>query len=211
MALSVPFLSAFWFAPDLLLGRVEDIIQRLTSRQSGVQALTWNTKMSRPRRRSHGQSVPCDQPIHAGVIALHHTSRPSAVASRVGTIVVDSVKTLIRWTRPHVSQERAEVIAPFLTHGDASTSITVKIRRSRVVASRLCVLPRGIFARFTGTVDRLRSFLAAATSGSPNPEGRSSRYGFVTAIASTVPHLPALSTISLSENSQLPEPLSNHA
>lgn len=210
MALSVPFLSAFWFAPDLLLGCVEDIIKRLTSRQSGVQTWTWNAKMPGPCGRAHCESVPSDRPVCAGVVALHHTSRPSAVARGIRTIIIDSVKTLLRWTRPHISQEGPEIIPPFLTHGDASASIAVKIRRGRVVTSRLGVFPRRIFARVTRTVDRLWSLIATATGGASKSKRRPSRYCFAAAIAATPPHLSAFSTFRLREYGQFSEALTNH-
>lgn len=90
-----------------------------------------------------------DQHVISARLALFSSRCPSAVARFIAAIWVNTVKRMaVRWTTPKVRQKGAEVVAPFIAHSDSSSAPIVESNRIRVVATRLCVIPRFIFWRY---------------------------------------------------------------
>lgn len=81
------------------------------------------------------------------IIRLLFRRSPSAVAWGIRPIIVDSVERVSGWARPHVAQERGEVISPFLAHYDATLAIVAVPIGLRVVTAVLCCNPAFVFRR----------------------------------------------------------------
>ena len=62
--------------------------------------------------------------IRSLVCALLTSSGPRAIRRRIRAFIVQSFDRMdCRWTRSHVTNEVAEIIAPFIAHGDFTPSI----------------------------------------------------------------------------------------
>lgn len=81
------------------------------------------------------------QHVVAPRLALPFRRRPSTIARLVISVWIDSVKRATVRTFAHVRQEGREVVTPFLTHLDTSSSPITKTNRVRVVASFLGFTP----------------------------------------------------------------------
>lgn len=87
----------------------------------------------------------------APIVALFLQCRPSAILWRVRTVVVDAIQLAPRWLWPHVGEERAEVVTPAVTHGDAASAPVRVARVSGVVTARFRVAPGVILWRATAS------------------------------------------------------------
>lgn len=81
------------------------------------------------------------------IMTLLNRGGPAAVIWRVRSIVVDAIQLIPRWLRSHVCQEGGKVVAPSITHRDATTTPISIARMMRVVAARLRVAPGVVFGR----------------------------------------------------------------
>lgn len=80
----------------------------------------------------------------ATVVPLLHRCRPSAVLRTIRPIIIDAVQAVSFGTGSHVRDERPEVRAPTLAHGDSATAV-VLVRRIRLqLAAATHVQPRAI-------------------------------------------------------------------
>jgi hypothetical protein len=84
--------------------------------------------------------------LRATVERLLASGRPATVARFVVSVIVDAVNGVVGGrTRPHISQERGEVIAPAVAHGDASPAVIRPALDVRVVTAVLEADPGRVF------------------------------------------------------------------
>jgi len=115
-----------------------------------------------PFLHRHSHAAEFDHSIGAPVISLLARGGPSAIIRRVWTVYVDAVEGCPGRSRPDVSIEPHEVVAPFVADDDTAPAIQSKLRRSLVVAARLCAEPRHVFALVRSLdVHRLKRTAAA--------------------------------------------------
>lgn len=100
------------------------------------------------------------------IIALIRPIRPSAVFSRVWTVVVDSLQGETFGTFSHIRQERGEAIFPFGAHGNAPRPVPREIGMPLVVATRERPLPYNVLSR---SGESMRSSESAGFLNSQTP------------------------------------------
>lgn len=113
-----------------------------------------------------GMSLPVvrHQHVSSGVSRLFCPCGPSAVASFVWAIVVNSVQRVLgRRTQAHVSKERAERCVPLLADSDPACSIETICCRAGIVAPLLHPSPNVMFWRLAHAVSASVSALASTT------------------------------------------------
>lgn len=102
--------------------------------------------------------------------ALLHGSCPPAIRRLVMTVSVDAVKAVFRgWLRPHVREERGEVVGPSLADVNAAPAVQPEMLSVRVKAPGLHGGPRSVFfcepiARLAVTHSDLANALPLKTS-----------------------------------------------
>lgn len=116
----------------------------------------------------------CIVGLPASIATLLYSRGPSAVAWRVGTVVVSTVNAVFSGrTRPHVGEEGREIIDPFVAHPDAAPAPVFVSRMRGVVAAALGVTPGLVFRGVPGPAlvsvlqragERLCVFVATATN-----------------------------------------------
>lgn len=111
------------------------------------------------------------------VLALFLASRPSAIVWAVRAVVVSALDRVAGWTRPHVSQERGEVVAPLVTDRDASAAVVREVSVPFVETPDLQSNPYPILARngplsIVAVLERLLGFhRAGQTPAAPTVSG----------------------------------------
>jgi len=102
-------------------------------------------------RLFHGERIA--QAIARGWAAIDRLllhGRPSAVSRRVSVVVIDALQRQSRsWPAAHVRDERGEVMAPSIAHGDAAAAVTRVRLRVRIDAALNHRLPDVIFRPMT--------------------------------------------------------------
>lgn len=97
--------------------------------------------------------------IVSSVVLLFFLSSPSTIFSRVVSIVIDAINTVI-WRRswPHISQECNGIKPPFFRHFNTSRAIAFKFRIFRIVTATLGPRPNMIFCGFRKTMNGFWDF-----------------------------------------------------
>ena len=103
--------------------RLQGTTQRPTSLETHEQRASREPARLRPGREGHCAAIEGQQAIAATVAILRGACRPSAIAWRVGAVVVDPVKARSWRTSAHIAQERGEVAAPLFTHRDPPSAV----------------------------------------------------------------------------------------
>lgn len=101
---------------------------------------------SSPLRDGHSAPIKGDSMITAPIVALLFLCRPTTVLGRVRAVVVDTIKRVPRWARPHVGVEVCKRVAPAVADLDAPPAIVSVVRMLRVQAPRFHGHPRPVFA-----------------------------------------------------------------
>lgn len=118
-----------------------------TATQPCVNALVADTKVPRPFAHRSRLAVECQPSVTASIRGLLARRRPSTVARRVRTIVVDTVnRVLPRGARANFSSKRDERITPRAVHGDPASAIVAVVLTPRVIATILDCSPHLIEA-----------------------------------------------------------------
>lgn len=81
------------------------------------------------------------------VAFLRLIGRPTTVARFVVSVSIDAIKSVARWTRSHVSNERGKITGPSTTECDSAPAVVLVALRRWSAASIGSVHPRLIFAR----------------------------------------------------------------
>lgn len=124
-----------------------------------------NKSLTRSRVVGAVPFVSREIPSWARVVALFQNCCPPAIVRRVRAVVVDAVELVLRcWAWPHVGKECGEIIAPTLTHGNATSAPIWVSAVRRVVAASAHVAPRLVFRR--SAASRL-----VAVDGASTPSG----------------------------------------
>lgn len=90
-------------------------------------------------------SIQFNEPIVCSVGSLFRVGSPPAVARLIVPVDIDPINRVFgTWTRPHMSKECFEVVAPFSSNADASTAIVGVVGVFRIATSSNQVVPRAI-------------------------------------------------------------------
>lgn len=70
------------------------------------------------------------------VVALLYPGRPADVSGLIVSVVLDPIKAVFRaWSMSDVGQERAEILAPFLAHFNASARVVFRAAPTRIATA----------------------------------------------------------------------------
>lgn len=173
--------------------RLERALDRPSGGESPVQRLHPETKASRPVFQRQRLAVECQLSRYAHVPILLCASRPSNIAWRVRTVVVDALEGMVRcraW--PHVEQKKLERIAPPVADRDATAAVSRVSSRLRIQTARLHSAPAGVFGRESMAagqavrgISRCAQFPCEATAGPRRRDVCVPYEAFVAAIAAT--------------------------
>lgn len=199
----------------LELGQAYRHVWRHTSGKSVHQAAVRNTVCASSVGRGHLNAVDDHAPVCALVVDLRDAVRPSAVAGLVVAIVVDAIKRVAFWARPHIRKERAEVALPPRAHCDAASAVVWECDVSGREAARLSRFPRPELSGFGAAEavfsEGLRHSLSVIARATDSPAANKRvrlNAGGVPAFTSAQPlHPSAWGGVSI-DDSQPPERLS---
>lgn len=153
-----------------------------------------------------------DAPIRTRIVRLRSACRPTHIARFVGLVVVDAIERVTGRARPHIAQERFEVVPPLGAHGDAAAAVVGVGDVLRIVAAALHRLPRPILTTalrlpvFSLLAAHLFFSKAAARARKSSPQIVSVDESLVSAIARA---LPLLAVAIPPHSDESFEPLSN--
>jgi hypothetical protein len=111
-----------------------------------MKPIVFDAGSSRELSERHGLALPRHAYVLALIVALLHLGSPTTVAGLVVTVHVDAVERVAVGLRPHVNQERGEIVTPAVTHLNAASAIQRVGALARVGASFLGVTPRDVFS-----------------------------------------------------------------
>ena len=99
----------------------------------------------------------------AAILLLLGARGPTAILLAVRAVVVDAIKGVIRrWPWAHVGEERGEIVAPFVAHGDPTSAPLGVAQTLRVVAALFHGVPNAVFRRTRHAVSGLAVACASA-------------------------------------------------
>jgi hypothetical protein len=101
--------------------------------------------------------------ISATVVVLLNSGGPAAILRRVRSVVVKAVKGIPRWARPHVRQERTEIIPPAVAHNDAAATVQPTFMVREPIAASFSLAPHAVFAHLSTGCCRSRAISVAGT------------------------------------------------
>ena len=109
-----------------------------------------------------------NQHVASGISRLFRPCGPSAVASFIRAIVVDSIQRVLgRWAQAHVSEKRPERCIPFFADSDPTRAIQPIRRRGGVVAPLLHPSPDVVLRRLAHAVSASVPALASTAFAVP--------------------------------------------
>lgn len=153
--------------------------------------------------------------VRSAVVRLLPERCPSAISGRVVAVDVDAVKGMPCRTWTHVTEKRAEVVAPFVRHRNAAATV----RRIRalllVVAARLRGAPSAIFTSTKRLVFRCAFptplvMKATATARVASSQVLTDDIGRQAAVALTAPCRSSATVLGALNNQQTPESSATH-
>lgn len=147
----------------------------------------------------------------SSVLSLLRQCGPTAILGLVVAIWVDPIQSHSFWSRPHVSQEGDEAVAPFLADGDPAPAVVFIASHGRIFTARDHRRPRTVFAcalrlhAFGMAVHQVSSGTqitrkAAARLTTATPQMRRADETFVSAVAATEPPRMPRQLLSATEN-----------
>lgn len=155
--------------------------------------------------------------IRAPIICLFDLDSPAAIFWTIRAIIIASIKGSVSRALSHVFKERLETQPPSITDGNATSSITAKMRATPSETPREHQRPDGVF-RSPATSGSLavsskcapnRLDLKAATAfGMPIPQMRAIDHNRHPAFTQARPFRPAAACVSAVFSSQPPKFLS---
>ena len=119
-------------------------MQSARIRPAGQQAMPKDLVRHRCSLRRLSQRLASAQDtIYAAIPLLLLPSRPPDIARFVVAILVRvAIKAVIlRWTWPHIGEERGEVVAPEITHANTAPAVRWKRDRIRILAAHDHAVP----------------------------------------------------------------------
>ncbi len=130
----------------LRLGCTERPFYRPSERDAAAKLTGVHAGETSPLGHGARFSVPTDELGRAFIVRLIDARGPAAILRRVRAVVVVSLNGVLRrGARPHVVQERREIVAPPVAHADATTSVVLVEGPLRVVTPLLNQSPHIVF------------------------------------------------------------------
>ena len=100
-----------------------------------------------PLSKTMGFILPCQQGIVALITHLYLSSRPIAVLSRIGTIIITTFNAMLRtWAWSHILQKCRKRVLPLRTYRNTTSSIVWIRWCSRTQTPRFDTTPDTIFS-----------------------------------------------------------------
>lgn len=94
-----------------------------SSQQSHFQRIGFESYAPCPSSKGHGFSVKCQQSSVSFIGRLFGATGPFAILWRVGSIVIDALKGIASWSRPHIINEIMETLLPSFADHNASAAV----------------------------------------------------------------------------------------
>lgn len=96
-------------------------------------------------RHGHFIAIENNHAVAPCISSLLSRSRPAAVIRRIAFVIVDSIKAMSVWTRPHGQIKRLETSPPFIADSYAARAIGGIFRIRFAIAPLFHALPCGVF------------------------------------------------------------------
>jgi hypothetical protein len=80
------------------------------------------------------------------ILPLLGVGCPPAIVGTVARFVIDAIERIgWRWSKPHVGEERHEIMPPAVAHADATAAVASKTGMLRAVAPPVHLIPSDVF------------------------------------------------------------------
>ncbi len=125
-------------------------MERNATSNSGAQGgLLYPSFFAELCKRARSSIRLVDDEIESEIVELHLRRRPSDIARFVISIVIDSIKRVLRRrSPPNIGQKCRVAVAPFLADCDPTASVVPVIRDGLVIATRAHSRPSAVFLSF---------------------------------------------------------------
>lgn len=123
-----------------------------TPQESNFQYATPKAEKTFPLGDRVGFVVPINPMILPRIVCLSLGVSPSAIQRPIVAVDVDTIQRIPAWALAHISQERREVVSPFMIDANAAPTVVFPAQRSRIFATCDHRAPRNVFPRSRLTV-----------------------------------------------------------
>lgn len=122
------------------------------SSQAEPQRLHREVLLARPFCNRLFAAIEQDSHVSSRVIGLLSRTGPAAITWRIVRVIVEAVQRVPDRARSHVRQEAREVLAPFITHTDATPAVARIFRTVRIRTAIQRAFPTPMFTRAAATM-----------------------------------------------------------